>query len=80
MASQIKFLAKIFYGCTALQIRKMIYEYAVKNKIKHNFNEALQLAGKDWIKRFMSRNKLSIRKAEGTNLNRLTAFNKDEVA
>lgn len=26
MASQIKFLAKIFYGCTALQIRKMAYE------------------------------------------------------
>lgn len=63
MASQIKFLAKIFYGCTARQIRKMAYEYAVKNKIKHHFNETLQLAGKDWIKGFMRRNKLAIRKA-----------------
>lgn len=79
MADQVKFLGNIFYGCTSIQIRKMAYEYAVKNCIKHNFNEALRMAGKDWLKGFMKRNKLSNRKAEGTSLNRATAFNKNEV-
>jgi hypothetical protein len=79
MASQVKFLGKIFYGCTSLQIRKMAYEYAVKNNIKHNFNETLGLAGKDWLKGFIKRNHLSIRKAQGMSLNRATAFNKNEV-
>lgn len=79
MADQVKFLGKIFYGCTSIQIRKMAYEYAVKNNVKHNFNEDLGMAGKDWIKGFMKRNNLSVRKAEGTSLNRATAFNKNEV-
>lgn len=79
MADQIKFLGKIFYGCTSIQIRKMAYEYAVKNNVKHNFNEDLKMAGKFWIQGFMKRNSLSVRKAEGTSLNRATAFNKNEV-
>uniref|UniRef100_A0A2A4J4D1 Ig-like domain-containing protein n=1 Tax=Heliothis virescens TaxID=7102 RepID=A0A2A4J4D1_HELVI len=79
MATQVKFLGKIFYGCTSLQIRKMAYEYAVKNNIKHNFNDTFELAGKDWLKGFIKRNHLSIRKAQGMSLNRATAFNKNEV-
>lgn len=79
MADQVKFLGKIFYGCTSIQIRKMAYEYAVKNNLKHNFNKNLGMAGKDWLKGFMKRNNLSNRKAEGMSLNRATAFNKDEV-
>ncbi|XP_045449135.1 uncharacterized protein LOC123657659 [Melitaea cinxia] len=80
MADQVKFLGNIFYGCTAIQIRKMAYEYAVHNHIKHNFNNTLRMAGKDWLTGFMKRNKLSARKAEGTSLNRAKAFNKHEVS
>ncbi|XP_052739730.1 uncharacterized protein LOC112049361 [Bicyclus anynana] len=79
MAEQVKFLGKIFYGCTSIQIRKMAYEYADKNNLMHNFNKNLGMAGKDWLMGFMKRNNLSNRKAEGTSLNRATAFNKDEV-
>lgn len=79
MADQIKFLGKIFYGCTSIQIRKMAYEYAIKNNVKHNFNEDIGMAGKDWFKGFIKRNNLSVRKAEGTSMNRATAFNKNEV-
>lgn len=79
MANQIKYLGKIFYRCTSNQVRKMAYEYAVKNNLKHNFNENLGMAGRDWLKSFMKRNELSNRKSEGTSLNRATAFNKDEV-
>lgn len=78
MASQIKLLAHFFYGCTSFQIRKMAYEYAVNNKIQHNFNKTLELAGKDWLKGFMRRNNL-VRKAEGTSLNRATALIKKKL-
>ncbi|XP_046969743.1 uncharacterized protein LOC124537073 [Vanessa cardui] len=57
----------------------MAYEYAVQNKIKHNFNDTLALAGKDWLTGFIKRNHLSIRKAQGVSLNRATTFNKEEV-
>lgn len=77
MADQVKFLGKIFYGCTSIQIRKMAYEYAVKNNVKHNFNEDLGMAGKDWIKGFMKRNNLSVRKAEGTSLNKDALIEKE---
>ncbi|KAJ3655330.1 hypothetical protein Zmor_014465 [Zophobas morio] len=79
MAAQVKFLANIFYGCTSLQIRKMAYEYAVQNNIKHNFSTTHEMAGKDWLKGFMRRNNLSVRKAKGTSLNKATAFNREEV-
>ncbi|CAH2098160.1 unnamed protein product [Euphydryas editha] len=78
MADQVKFLSNIFYGYTAIQIRKMAYEYAVHNQIKHNFNNTLRMAGKDWLTGFMRPNKLSFRKAEG--LNKAKAFNKHEVS
>ncbi|CAF4935366.1 unnamed protein product [Pieris macdunnoughi] len=68
MADQIKLLAKIFYGCTASEIKRIAYEYAVKNNVHNNFNNATQMAGKDWLKGFMKRNNLSVRKAEGTSL------------
>lgn len=79
MAKQIKHLALIFYGCTAIQVRKVAYQYAVKNGIKHQFNNNTEMAGRDWLERFLSRNDISIRKAEGCSLNRVTAFNKAEV-
>ncbi|CAH0731024.1 unnamed protein product, partial [Brenthis ino] len=68
MANQIKLSAKIFYGCTAREIKRMAYGYAVKNNVPNNFNNATQIAGKDWLKGFMKRNNLSIRKAEETRI------------
>jgi hypothetical protein len=34
----VKKMANIFYGCTAMQVRKMAYEYAESLKLPHNFN------------------------------------------
>lgn len=79
MAEQIKFLAKIFHGCTAIQIRKIVYQYAEIHNIKHNFNDETQMAGRDWLEGFLRRNKISVRKPEATSVNRITAFNKTEV-
>ncbi|KAJ8949557.1 hypothetical protein NQ318_016187 [Aromia moschata] len=80
MAENIKLLAKLYYGLSPLQIRGAAYEFAEANNIKHSFNKTRKLAGKDWLYGFLKRNtSVSIRKPEATSLNRVTAFNKDEV-
>jgi hypothetical protein len=47
MTEHIKDLAKLFYGITPLQLRSAAYMLAEANKIKHNFNNTLKLAGID---------------------------------
>lgn len=37
------------------------------------------MAGMDWVRGFLKRDKISLRKPEATSLSRLTAFNKEEV-
>ncbi|KAB0803126.1 hypothetical protein PPYR_00096 [Photinus pyralis] len=57
----------------------MAFEYATRNNVKNNFNKLMKTAGRDWLEGFLKRNGLSIRKAEGTSMNRATVFNKQEV-
>lgn len=52
MASQIKWLVKIFSGSTLLQIRKIAYEFAENIKVKQNFVETLEIAGINLLNRF----------------------------
>lgn len=80
IADLVKKMAKIFYGCTAIQVRKLAYEYAESLKLPHNFNNNSKMAGRDWLEGFLKRNGISIRKPEATSINRVTAFNKTEVS
>ncbi|XP_031348436.1 uncharacterized protein LOC116174636 [Photinus pyralis] len=71
-------LAKSFYGLWKSELRKIIYEYAERNNMKHPFCNRSKMAGYDWVNAFLMRNpELSIRKPEATSLNRI--FNKTEV-
>lgn len=80
LAERIKTLANLFYGPTATDVRKVAYEYAVKNEIPHRFSDNERLAGKDWLYGFLKRNpSVSIRKPEATSINRITGFNREEV-
>lgn len=80
MAERIKLLAKLFYGLSPLEVRRAAYDYAEKHNIKNTFNKARRLAGKDWLYGFLKRNpSITIRQPEATSINRVTAFNKDEV-
>lgn len=80
MAENIKLLAKLFYGLSPLQVRNAAFIYAEKHNIKHNFNRERKLAGKDWLYGFFKRNpSITIRQPEATSMNRVTAFNIDEV-
>eukprot|EP00102_Acyrthosiphon_pisum_P025390 XP_016662600.1 PREDICTED: uncharacterized protein LOC107884617 [Acyrthosiphon pisum] len=80
MAKHIINLANLFYGLTPLQLRTVAFEFAENNKIKHNFNQQLNLAGVDWFYNFVRRNPtVTVRKPEAISISRITAFNKTEV-
>lgn len=81
LAAYVSTMAKVFFGVTCIQLRRLAYDFAEANNIKNNFDKSARLAGKDWLRLFLKRRgNLSLRKPEGTSLNRINAFNKDEVA
>lgn len=68
-----------FHGLTRNDIRKLAYQLAAKNNILHKFRQ--DMAGRAWFDHFMHRhrNKLSVRKPEGTSFARAVGFNKESV-
>lgn len=74
--------ARMNYGLTSRETRKLAYMYAVENKkenIPNNWN-IKKTASYEWLRGFMHRNKdLSLRTPEPTSLGRATAFNKHTV-
>ncbi|XP_031330778.1 uncharacterized protein LOC116161535 [Photinus pyralis] len=73
-------MAKRFYGITAVELRRLAFQYAEKNEIQHRFNTETKIAGFDWLQGFLKRNpKITLRKPEATSLSRIEGFNKDDV-
>lgn len=71
---------RLFYGLTVDKIRKIAFQFAEVNKLRHKFNKNTCTAGKDWYYNFIKRHpNISLRKPEGTSLNRINAFNESEV-
>ena len=57
-----------------------MYQFATLKNIKLNFNDRLKLAGKDWLYLFLKRyTTVSLRQPEGTSINRISSFNREEV-
>lgn len=60
-------------------MKTAIYEYAEK-KNKNQFIKDLKKAGNDWLYGFLERNpEISVRRPEVTSINRILAFNSQEV-
>lgn len=73
-------LAKLFFGISKVELRKLAYSFAEANNVKHNFDKSSKMAGKDWLEGFLARNnRISLRKPEATSINRVTGFNKEAV-
>nr|CAI5836677.1 unnamed protein product [Callosobruchus analis] len=56
-----KNLDKRFYGLTLKSLRFLLYCCAERNRIEHPFSRANQLAGRDYTRCFMKKNRLSLR-------------------
>ncbi|XP_044739994.1 MFS-type transporter clz9-like [Chrysoperla carnea] len=68
-----------FYGLTRQDVRKMAYQFAVKNNVEHSFRN--NIAGRAWLDHFLLRHKdkLSIRSPTETSNARAQCFNKEAV-
>lgn len=81
LASYLKTASKMAYGLTTTQTRSLAFEYARKlNKQLPPKWDTKKIAGKDWLRGFMSRHHdLSLRQPEQTSLARATSFNPANV-
>ena len=80
LAEHLVTLARLFYGLTPLEVRRLAFEFAERNSLSHNFNCTNKTAGKDCLKGFLCRNKnVSVRKPEPTSLSRIYGMNRFDV-
>nr|CAI5862711.1 unnamed protein product [Callosobruchus analis] len=75
-----KNLDKRFYGLTLKSLRFLLYCYAERNHIEHPFSHINQLAGRDYTRCFMKRNRLSLRVPRKTSIARTMGFNRIQLA
>jgi hypothetical protein len=62
------------------ELRRTANEFAERNGKNNTFSKECRLAGKNWLYRFVTRHPvLSLRKPETTSINRVFAFNREEV-
>lgn len=72
-------MESMFYGLTRQDVRRLGFQLAQRNGIKHPF--ATELAGRSWLDHFLRRHKkkLSIRKPTGTSYARAEGFSREQV-
>ena len=74
LCSYILTCSKLFYGLTSAAVRRLAYQYALKNKISMPASWTQnEMAGYDWLHSFLKRNtNISVRTPESTSFNRFT--------
>lgn len=73
-------LAKLFYGLTPSELRRLAFKYAEQYNMNHAFSSEKHIAGKDWLYGFLRRNpEIKLRQPEGTSINRIASFNSEST-
>ena len=77
LCSYILTCSKLFYGLSSAAVRRLAYQYALKNKILMPASWTQnEMAGYDWLHSFLKRNtNISLRTSESTRLARMSSFN-----
>ncbi|KAM3620221.1 uncharacterized protein V6R79_019869 [Siganus canaliculatus] len=73
--------ADMYFGLCPKEVKKLAYQLARRSNCKYPGSwDKKEMAGKDWFRGFMRRNKqLSLRRPEPTSLSRATSFNRFNV-
>ena len=74
-------LSNRFFGMTTEQVRRLAFEFAERNGVRHTFDRHLRMAGVDWLASFRKRHKsLQVpRSPEMTSLGRIQDFNEAQT-
>ena len=71
---------KRLYGLTALDVKKLVFNYCSRKGIKSTFNGNEKAAGRNWLKKCMVRHpEIAVRKPEAVSVQRAIGFNKTKV-
>jgi hypothetical protein len=57
IAYHVLLLAKILFGMTQTELRRLTFEIAERSGIQNNFNKNERLARMDWLNGFLKRNR-----------------------
>ncbi|CAG4984225.1 unnamed protein product [Parnassius apollo] len=78
LVQYVKQMDKLYFGLTRNDVKRMAYQLAIKNNLKHPFNN--RTATRKWLKGFLARHKvLSLRQPTGTSFARVKGFTKENV-
>jgi len=73
-------MERCYFGMTLADLKRMAFQLAVKNKLKHPFSKDSKQAGRKWYRLFIKRHpELSLRKPQALSLARIKGFTKENV-
>jgi len=82
LCEYLKNSARMYFGLTPTEVRRLAYELSVKNNLNVPFNWLENsMAGEDWLRGFLSRHKsdVAVRLPEPTSIARASSFNEKNV-
>jgi hypothetical protein len=80
LVDHIKHMQRIMFGLTPMEVRRIAFQLAERNHLKHPFSHKTQLAGEDWFLSFCNRHpEISLRRPEATSMSRVIGFNEKQV-
>ena len=79
LVDYVKTMESMLFGLTSTDVRRLAFQLAERNNLKHYFNDNKKMAGWVWLRSFMKRNHLSLRKPEATSAARARGFNRSAV-
>ncbi|XP_067013640.2 uncharacterized protein [Anabrus simplex] len=73
-------MEKSFYGLSVEDLRRMAFQLAIRNNIRHPFSNDQKTAGRKWMHHFFGRHpQLSLRKPQPLSLARIQGFSRENV-
>lgn len=81
LVEHLLLMEKKFFGLTRQDVRYVAFQLAKRNNLPNPFSVLQGSAGKNWLRRFLSRheNVIRVRKPTGTSMARAVGFNKKSV-
>ena len=71
---------KTYYGLTTKDVKRMAFQLAIRNNLRHPFSENTKSAGRKWLRLFFKRHPaLCLRKPQPLSLARIKGFSSENV-
>jgi len=81
LAEHCLLMGRKLFGLTTADVMRLVYQLAVRNRIKNQFCKRNEKTGRKWLKNFLCHHpQISVRNPEGLSLSRARGFTLESVA